>query len=63
LLGGTGRLRRGGKFDRDLQRRYELVHKVLEKACDMRDELTTYDRVLADAVKPLAGLNCRQGIY
>lgn len=29
----------------------------------MRDHLFKYDRVLADAMKPLTGLNSRQGIY
>jgi hypothetical protein len=47
------------RLDVETQRRYDLLRTCLRKACALRDELQSFDRILADHMRPLLSFESR----
>lgn len=48
--------RRQAKADKDLQRKYQSLSLALKKAADIKEELSSFDKQLADIMKPFTDL-------
>ena len=47
---------RGNRVDKDQARKWQVVSEIIKRAIAIKEELTKFDRALADSVKPLTDL-------
>lgn len=54
---------RGGRNDKDQSKKIQTLSEIIKRALAIKEELTKFDRSLADSVKPLTDLNDRNIYY